>query len=451
MKAMTLATVFVALAGYAVLTVAGRAMDTAGYEAFMVYWSLFFALTGVLDGLMQETTRAVTAAQDAQRRSAQGQSAQERNAQTHGAQASPAARPLVVTAIIAGVTGLLALATGPLWASDISPHLEGWGVGLLALGLLSYAFQATVCGLLSAAQAWTAFAVLISVDSGIRLALAAVAWWMGWDLLAFLIVTVLGAATWLAVLALSPATRTLLPRRADVSFRPFLSRVLQAMVASGANAVMITGFSVLLKFTTDASVAGGALAATITAVTLTRAPILVPLQRFQPALIVHFTKNRYTILSAAVKPIAAVLLLGGVGSVAAYFLAQPIMRLFFREELISDQWVLAALTLASASTAVLMITGSAALAADKHALYSLGWIISTVAAVMVLSWDGTPEWRSILALGVAPLIGVIVHLTVLTLSARRAAAHATAPARGANTPAAAPAPTPTTTQDLTQP
>lgn len=406
MRALSFATVAVAIAGYAVILLAARALSPADYEVFMVYWGLFFALTGVLDGLMQETARAVTARKDREP-SAQGSSPQQREGERQRA------LPFRLTSWFALAFGLTAAISAPLWAPVVSPQLEVWGSALLVAGLVAYAFQATVCGLLSAAHKWGAFAWLITVDSVARLALAAVAWALGWQLLAFLIITVLGAVTWLGVVLLSPANRELLSEVADVTSPSFISRTIKAMVASGANAVIITGFSVLLKFTSDASVAAGALAATITAVTLTRAPILVPLQRFQPALIVHFTKNRAHVLRASFLPMAAVVAVAIVGAGAAWLVGRPLMGLFFPEELIVSAGALALLTLASGSTALLMISGSAALASDRHTLYVVGWIVATIAAVALLLIDTTPELRSVLGLGVGPLVGVVIHLAAL--------------------------------------
>src|SRR5699024_3723257 len=205
-----------------------------------------------------------------------------------------------------------------------------------------------------------------AIASAIRLLLAAVAWWLGWGVVSFFVITVIGAGTW-AAFALLPGVRPLLGHRADIPARAFVQRGLKAMLASGANAVLITGFPVLLPATTDlgfagasgtgdelssaggaagsgallagtitalpptgcpvllratadlgfsgasgsgeelssaggAAGAGAVLAGTITAVTLTRAPLLVPLQRFQPALIVHFTKHREQVLRAAAAP-----------------------------------------------------------------------------------------------------------------------------------------------------
>ena len=408
MRAMTYATVFVAAAGYLVIWVASKALPAAGYEDFMVYWSLFFALAGVLDGLMQETARAVTT------RCSLGATPPSSPTSRH---ARPAAVPFSLSALLALMVGLVTLVSAPLWIEQIVPTQPGWGLGLLALGLASYTFQAVLCGLLSAASAWRSFAWLIAIDSGVRLALATAAWWMGWGVVAFLLVTALGAATWLVILAASPQARALLSDVADVGTRQFVSRAGRAMVASGANAVLITGFSVLLRYTSGPEVGPGELAATITAVTLTRAPILVPLQRFQPALIVHFTKNRSTVLRAAALPMAVVAGVAVIGGVAAYFVAAPLMGLFFDAELISSPATLGWLTLASGSTALLMITGSAALAAERHNLYTAGWLLATAVTIGLLLGGGTPDMRAITALGIGPLVGAAFQLAMLRVAA----------------------------------
>lgn len=426
MRAISLATVFVAIAGYLVIWVANKGLSTAGYEDFMVYWSLFFAMTGVLDGLMQETTRAVSTqrAQPTATRTATRKAT--RTAKRNPTEQTP--RPFALTGYIAVAVGVLALATGPLWIRELVPGQTGWGLLLLAVGLACYTFQATVCGLLSANHSWPSFAWLMAIDSGVRLALAVVAWALGWQLLAYLFVTVIGAATWLLILACSRSARATLRDRADVAARPFLSRTLKAMVASGANAVMITGFSVLLRYTSGAEVGPGALAATITAITLTRAPILVPLQRFQPALIVHFTKHRERVLRAAALPITAVGAVAAIGGVAAFFLAAPLMGLFFDAAVISSPSTLGWLTLVSGATAILMISGSAALAADRHNLYTAGWLIAIALSTAVLMLGFSPDTRAILALAIGPSVGAAVQLGVLALAAAEGKPKASSPA-----------------------
>jgi O-antigen/teichoic acid export membrane protein len=402
-RALTAATLVVAVSGYAVTVFAGHALDPADYERFTVYWGLFFACTGVLDGLLQETTRAVTA-----RRRHRGT---DMETGTHAHRA----RPLTVAAGVGLGTGGIVFASSPLWADRLLP--DTGGVTLLSVGLACYAVQATVCGLLSASGRWRTYAWLISLDSAVRVLLAALAWAAGWRLTAFLLVTVIGAATWtgLAVTALRPAAgpvRGVLRAVADVPTGEFLRRCGAAMVASGANALLITGFPVLLTVTsTDA--APGALAAVITAVTLTRAPLLVPLQRFLPALIVHLTGHRDAPLPSVLRLLSGCVAASLAGGVLAWLFAVPVASLFFPAELVADAATFAVLTTASGALAILMVTGAAVLSAERHGVYVTGWIVATAVAVALLSTGADPAVRAALAVGVAPLVGAAVHLVAI--------------------------------------
>ena len=188
MRALSIATVVVAAAGYLVIWIASKALPPAGYVDFMVFWGLFFALTGLIDGLMQETARGGTAA----RHNREGTEPQETVADRGSA------RPFALAGGFALAFGLLTLITAPLWAASVSPAHPLWAAILTATGLASFAFQAILCGLISAASRWREFAWLIAIDSGIRLLLAALAWWLGWGVVSFFIITVIGAGTWAA-------------------------------------------------------------------------------------------------------------------------------------------------------------------------------------------------------------------------------------------------------------
>ena len=111
MRALSIATVFVAAAGYLVIWIASKALPPAGYVDFMVFWGLFFALTGLIDGLMQETARGVTAA----RHNFEGAEPQETVADRGSA------RPFALAGGFALAFGLLTLITAPLWAASVSP------------------------------------------------------------------------------------------------------------------------------------------------------------------------------------------------------------------------------------------------------------------------------------------------------------------------------------------
>lgn len=404
MKALSLATVFAALSGFIVIYLASWTLDETGYAEFQVYWGLFFACTGILDGLMQETTRAVSAAKESGRRG----------------NADPW-RP----AVILGFTALLIVAISGFWWIPmlVTGHTLS-ATALMALGLLFYAFQTVLSGILSGLGLWSRYAWLVALDSGIRLLLALVAWLAGWHLFAFLIITVIGAASWLLILGSSATVRKSLRVAVDVDRGKLARRAGSAMVSTGASAVLITGFPVLVGFTSDsdAGVAVG-LAGLLNAVTLTRAPILVPLQRFQSALIVRFVANRHTLYSALMAPVAAVLGLGVVGAGAAWLLGPWILDTFFKPELWVPGPILAVLTFASACTGVLMITGAATLAVERHRAYALGWLSATIIAVGVLSLPLVLEARVCAALLIGPVVGAGVHLLAVRGAGTAGTAH----------------------------
>ncbi len=56
------ATVLSALCGYAVLYLAARDLEPAGFSVFGVFWGAFGLVTGAANGLLQEATREVRSA-----------------------------------------------------------------------------------------------------------------------------------------------------------------------------------------------------------------------------------------------------------------------------------------------------------------------------------------------------------------------------------------------------
>lgn len=390
------ATVFSAVSGYIVLFVAARALGAERYDIFAVYWSAFFALTGVVGGLMHESTRAV-----------------------HGALVAgkvDGARPPAVAVGVGAAVAVLVLATSPIWADRLVPESTGLGVGLLAVAIVSFTIQAALSGALSGAGSWGLYGTLLAIDAALRLVVAIAASLLGMPEVGLLVATVCGSVTWIILVLLSPTCRRALRLRADVALRPFLARVAQAMTAASATAVLVVGFPVLLKATAvdaDARVLGGL----ILAVTLTRAPLLVPLTSFQNAIVVHFADRRATGARALVLPVLAVLGVALLGAAAAWVLGPPILA-FMGEGFDVPGLHLAGLTLASGTTAALFLSGSAALAHERHGGYVLGWWAASLAtlALLLLPLDLTA--RTVVALLVGPLLGIGWHAVVIARSER---------------------------------
>ncbi|MHA2787929.1 hypothetical protein ACXZ66_02105 [Corynebacterium sp. S7] len=409
MKSLSLATVFAALAGFIVMWAAQWPLNAeTELRYFQAYWGLFFAMTGLIDGITQETTRAVAGAES---------TGKHRDA-----------NPWKVGGLLAVVIAAIALAVGVLMMDRVVPTSPELGTALLIFGLVSYVFQAVLSGVLSGAGLWNQYASLVALDSGVRLVAVLIAWAAGWGLPAFLGITVIGAASWIVILACSPTARSSISVALDVNRDAFIRRVLTAMLASGATATLITGYPTFLNaaFPNEDPSTTVTIAGIINAVTLTRAPILVPLQRFQSALVVKFVEAREKIFSSLIKPVAAVLGLGVVGFVAAYLIGPWILRLLYREELFVPGLILGTLTFASALTGTLMITGTAVLAMEQHGWYVSGWIVASVVAYSILFLAPLGLVEAVcLSLIVGPLAGGVVHAIGLGYTKRIAPPRAT--------------------------
>ena len=390
MKNLSLATIFAAASGFVVMWIASWARDAKhGYNSFLAYWGLFFACTGLIDGITQETTRAVAASRETQVRGN--------------------ANPWKLGAAIGAALAVIALLAGLFAMGRIVPTHPGTATGLLAFGLLSYAFQAVLSGILSGSGLWNRYAALVALDSGVRLVLAVVVWALGGGLVEFLAITVIGALSWAVVLALAPVRVQL-----DVDRGAFVRRVGSAMVASGASAALITGFPTAASAAFPAATAGAAVAAINNAVMLTRAPVLVPLQRFQSALVVRFVERRDTVYRALAAPVGAIMGVGLVGFAAAWLIGPWILRVAYKPELFVDGLTLGLLTFASAFMGMLMITGVAVLALERHAFYVAGWLAATATAFAVLflaPWGVATT--VVMALFAGPIVGALVHLAGL--------------------------------------
>lgn len=395
MKKLSLATVFAAVSGFVVLWVAQWALDAdTDYRYFAAFWGLFFASAGLIDGITHETTRAVAASRESGR-------------------AGDASPWRFAAALAAGVV-VAFLAGGAVFMPGVVPSAPAQATALLIFGLASYVFQAALSGVLSGARLWDRYAGLVALDSGVRLVLALVAWWAGWGLPAFLVITVVGAVSWVLFL------RRDLRAAVDVDKRAFARRVGSAMLASGASAALITGFPTAANAAFPLS-EGAAVSAIINAVILTRAPVLVPLQRFQSALVVRFVEQRERVYAALAGPIAAVLGVGAVGFAAAWLIGPWILRAAFKPEMFVPGVVLGALTFASAFMGALMVTGVAVLAQEKHGWYVAGWIVASVVAfALMFTLPFGVAATVVIALFAGPLAGSAVHAVGLSRTAARA-------------------------------
>ncbi|KQR16689.1 hypothetical protein [Cellulomonas sp. Leaf334] len=385
------ASIIAAASGYGVILIAAWSLEPARNADFLAFWSLLFFSFGMLAGIQNETTRAVRSAYDGL------------------AGRAPGAPVLPLALAIGAGLGLLLAVTSPWWAGPVLGEHEPVLIGVLALAVVAFAGQVAVAGALGGAGRWSVFAVLVGSEATVRLALVAAAAVAGAAIAGLEVAAAAAAGTWLLVLAASPAARRATGARADVTTGPFLRRAGAAIVAAASSAALVVGFPVLLRLTSTP--AEYALSAPLLiAVSLTRAPLMIPLGAYQGVAITHFLTHRDRGV-AALRPVAlAVLGAGVLGALLAWLVGPWLMTTLIRSDYRVDGVVLAGLTFAAALLALLTLTGAAVLAVDRHAAYTGGWIAATATSVVVLLLPLPVELRAVLSLGVGPVVGVAVHL-----------------------------------------
>jgi O-antigen/teichoic acid export membrane protein len=393
------ATALTALCGYAVIYLAARDLAPSGFSVFGVFWGAFGLVTGAANGLLQETTREVRA--------------------TRYIDVLPSTRrthPLRVAGMVGVVAAVVIAGSSPLWSGRVFVEARWLSVGLLSVGLAGFCLHATLLGMLAGTNQWTRYGALMVTDAVIRVTVAAATFVVGWGLTGFLWATVAGAVAWLIMLAASPTARATARLLTPGSTATFLRGAAHSITAAGASAILVMGFPVLLKLTSNELGAQGGVI--ILAVTLTRAPLLVPLTAMQGNLIAHFVDERTDRLRALIAPAGIIGGIGAVGVLTAGVAGPWLLRVAFGPQYDASSALLAWLTGAAVAIAMLTLTGAAAVAAALHRAYSLGWVCATVASGLLLLLPLPLQTRTVVGLLCGPLVGIGVHLVALARAGR---------------------------------
>lgn len=385
-----LSSLLAAASGYFVLFIAARSLDKAENASFLAYWAALFFVIGILAGIINETTRSVSSA---------------------ASQPLAATGPRVVpTGLGIGIAAAAVIAvSSPLWAGALFSSHPWLLVACMSLTAVAYAGHASLAGASGGLQKWNIFAGLAAAEALVRLAAVAIVALAAAPLVGLEVACTAGAFVWLLFLLFSPEARLAASARADVSRPVLLRRMGHALISAAATATLVTGYPIMLKFTTPA--AEYALAAPlILAISLTRAPIMLPLQAFQAVLINRFVnapRNRGLKLLA--KPLGLILGIGVIGAFLAAWLGPSIMLVFGPGYSVAPL-TMAVLTFAAALMAALTLTGTIALALNRHRIYALGWVAATVLSFAALLLDLPLLERVYLSLILGPLLGGAVHM-----------------------------------------
>jgi hypothetical protein len=382
------ATAVAGACGYLIQLAAPALLDDAhAYLAFSVFWSTLYLFGSAVSGVQQEVTRATHPSPRSERRSM--------------------LRIFTIGAVLVliGVTVLVGFALAPSAFAPAPVAMTVW----FGVGLVGYLLMSVLAGVLYGLESWATIAGLTIADALIRAALvtAGLAHGVPIGALAALIAIPFGLAVgivWLTV------RRRLVGRFVlDVGPRALSMNALRTCMGAGAMGVLVTGLPLLLR-TAMPTADPVFLAGLILVITITRAPLIIPLMALQSYLVVEFRRSsvhvwgvlsRYLLILASVTAVLA----------GAAWVGGPALIDFISEERFVVEPATAAVVVASAGlVAAMCITGPALLARGLHNRFLAGWVLAASATILFLILPLETGLRTALALLAAPALGVIVHV-----------------------------------------
>lgn len=396
-----------------VTMIAQRALTGSELTEFLLFWSALFTVTGIITGLQPEITRAVGTARA--------------HATVDGAPAPQGARVVTVAAALGAVAGALVLVSSPLWAGQQIPHSAAVGVTVMAVGVFLYALQATISGVAAGEDRWYLFATVGGLESAGRLLLMLAVALLIPSLAGLEVVTVIPMGLWLILAFVTFSGRRLWVACADVPAGRLTVNILWSFLSSAAAAMLMMGFPNVLKASGAAESEPVVLGTLILAISITRSPIMIPLQAFQGVAVSAFLKQRHRPVAAFIKPAAAVVAVGAVGALAAYLVGPLLFRLIYPPaagtesayEAAASGVTLGALVFASALLALMTLSGNMALAVNQHRIYLAGWVVAAVVTLGLAFLLPAPLVpRAVVALAVGPVCGFVVHMVGVSMASR---------------------------------
>lgn len=406
-----------------VTMIAQRALTGSELTEFLLFWSALFTVTGIITGLQPEITRAVGTART---HAAAGGVASAHPA-SDGTPARQGARVVTVAAALGAVAGALVLGSSPLWAGQQIPHSAAVGVTVMAVGVFLYALQATISGVAAGEDRWYLFATVGGLESAGRLLLMLAVALLIPSLAGLEVVTVIPMGLWLILALVTFSGRRLWVARADVPAGRLTVNILWSFLSSAAAAMLMMGFPNVLKASGAAESEPVVLGTLILAISITRSPIMIPLQAFQGVAVSAFLKQRHRPVAAFIKPAAAVVAVGAVGALAAYLVGPLLFRLIYPPaagtesayEAAASGLSLGALVFASALLALMTLSGNMALAVNQHRIYLAGWVVAAVVTLGLAFLLPAPLVpRAVVALAVGPVCGFVVHMVGVSMASR---------------------------------
>jgi O-antigen/teichoic acid export membrane protein len=380
------------LTGYIVTALVAARLGPAGYATFAVFWSTLYVVVGAFGGVQQEVTRATSGEHP-------------RNSPDRPA------RILVFAVVLAIAILALIAGTGPLWYGIVFTSAGTFLTLPLAIGAAAYVLVASLAGVLYGVRLWYPLAALIVIDGVLRLVGVVVVLSFTHDPVPIAWAVALPFPA--AVLLIAPLVARHVSRASpDLGYRALSWNVARTIVAATATAGLISGFPFLLRVTSP-GVPGAVIGPIILALTLTRAPIVIPLLALQSYLIVDFGGPGHRVARRALTIQGLVLAASIILAALAALIGPWILGGLFGRAFVVGPLLVFGLVASSGLVAAMCVSGPAALALSRHGVYVGGWILALLVTIAVLLLPVPVETRVVLALTLGPASGLVFHQLAL--------------------------------------
>lgn len=389
------------------LLIAAHRLEPADNAMFLVYWGVLFGGFGVVTGISPEAARA---AHDAALNLRAGAGS------PIGGKPRRAGRIATVAIAYGAVFAALITLSGFSWGRFVLPGHESL-IGVAALSCFAYTGHLALWGILTGLRRWRAMAALQAGEATTRMVAVLIALVLSGQLTALAVGSAVSSAAWLATLVL-PSARAHLRRRADVSASQLIGNDLRASGGTAASAALTVGFPVLIALTSNRQELLGA-AGLLLAISLSRAPLLVPLTAFQGVALSYFMVHRGRGLRALLPILAAIAAVTAAAALAGWLIGPWFFQLLLGHRYYVNGGTLAGLIVAAGLLTVLTIAGMCCVALRAHSVFLAGWVVAVLVAVGVLFVPADLSVRVVLALGLGPLVGVGLQLVGLSRLSRR--------------------------------
>lgn len=371
-----------ALAMYAIMLVAARTLDASDASTLLVFIGAYQMVTGLLSGATTELSRTMA------------------SAHTSGITSGP--RVVHIATVVGLSVAALVLVTSPLWSIAFPSHTVTLSM-MVVVTALGFAVHSTLNGALSGRARWRAVGTLTSSEAGVRFVLTASLGAIGLGIGGFGAGMAAASFAWIAVVAFSPEARAALAARSDVASGRLAAQLLASIGALTATAILTAGYPLMLGLTSShREITGGA--PLLQAISLTRAPLIIPLTAFQAVLISYFVSHRARATKALLLIGSGIGLVALLGSILAWLIGPWIMKVLFTYQISGA--VLALLTLAAGLLAALILSGALCQALGHHVQFLGGWAAACVVAIALLFLPTDLETRTIASLLTAPIVGM---------------------------------------------